>query len=347
MDTSFRTIHLRNGNTTKVSPQDYDALARHDWNENPGGYAISCRHGTPLHLLVLRRATGGRPLGMVGDHITRDRLDNRRINLRWVASGENARNRFIAPHVEPTHFAISPNVDQPLLGLAEAASLLGWDRRKLSVYRERGIIPEPIQTLASSPIWDTLAFRAFIERYRLECACYAACAIPSRLISEIPILRALHELPGDLPFGEALAIRGIVTPEQGQLLDSHLANPSPNAPLPAPPCSEEEYVGATEAAAILGWSRGKVSVYHGRGRMPKPAAELAAGPVWRLEDILRYQVEQVLGISVAALRQDRESTCRTYGLTTDQPIGAQLCAQGILSDGTAKWLDKQIGHLSE
>ena len=106
-------------------------------------------------------------------------------------------------------------------------------------------------------------------------------------------------------------------------------------------------VGATEAAAILGWSRGKVSVYHGRGLMPTPTAELAAGPVWQLEQILRYQIEQVLGISVDALRQDRESTCRTYGLTTDQPIGAQLCAQGILSDGTAKWLDKQIGHLSE
>lgn len=103
-------------------------------------------------------------------------------------------------------------------------------------------------------------------------------------------------------------------------------------------------VGVTEAAAILGWSRGKVSVYHGRGLMPTPTVELAAGPVWRLEDILRYQIEQVLGISVDGLRttEGHANTCRTYGFATDQPLGAQLCAQGLLSMGAAKWLDEQI-----
>ena len=105
-------------------------------------------------------------------------------------------------------------------------------------------------------------------------------------------------------------------------------------------------VGVSEVGAILGWDRRKVSVYHGRGLLPAPVAELKAGTVWRLRDILRYQIEQVLGTSVDALQQPegRASTCRTYGLSADEPIGAQLCAQGILSDGAAKWLDKEIGE---
>ena len=105
-------------------------------------------------------------------------------------------------------------------------------------------------------------------------------------------------------------------------------------------------VGVTEAAAVLGWDRRKLSVYHSRGLLPKPVARLAAGPVWCLDTILAYQIEQVLGVSVAALRQPegRASTCRTYGLTDDQPIGAQLLAQGLLSMGTAEWLDLQLAN---
>lgn len=39
-----------------------------------------------------------------------------------------------------------------LVGLAEAAGMLEWDKRKLSKYRERGVFPKPYQQLASGPI---------------------------------------------------------------------------------------------------------------------------------------------------------------------------------------------------
>lgn len=39
------------------------------------------------------------------------------------------------------------------VGLSEAADLLGWDKRKLSKYRERGVFPKPFQQFASGPIW--------------------------------------------------------------------------------------------------------------------------------------------------------------------------------------------------
>jgi len=41
----------------------------------------------------------------------------------------------------------------PLYGLAEAADMLGWDKRKLSVYVARGAFPEPAKRLASGPLW--------------------------------------------------------------------------------------------------------------------------------------------------------------------------------------------------
>lgn len=58
----------------------------------------------------------------------------------------------------------------PLAGLAEAAEILNWDKKKVGTYlkraRERGwpagSFPEPTQRLASGPIWTVTQ----IEEYR-------------------------------------------------------------------------------------------------------------------------------------------------------------------------------------
>jgi predicted DNA-binding transcriptional regulator AlpA len=50
----------------------------------------------------------------------------------------------------------------PLVGHKEAAEILGWSKQQLSVYLKRGKFPQPIQTLASGPIWT----RAQIEQYK-------------------------------------------------------------------------------------------------------------------------------------------------------------------------------------
>lgn len=50
----------------------------------------------------------------------------------------------------------------PLVGLSEAAEILGWSKQQLSVYIQRGKMPEPIQRLASGPIWTIKQ----IEEYR-------------------------------------------------------------------------------------------------------------------------------------------------------------------------------------
>lgn len=41
----------------------------------------------------------------------------------------------------------------PLAGLSEAADILGWSKQQVSVYLKRGQFPDPMQRLASGPIW--------------------------------------------------------------------------------------------------------------------------------------------------------------------------------------------------
>ena len=51
-----------------------------------------------------------------------------------------------------------------LVGVAEAAELLGWDRRRVSAYIVKGLFPEPLQELRCGPIW----LRETIETYKQD-----------------------------------------------------------------------------------------------------------------------------------------------------------------------------------
>jgi hypothetical protein len=57
-----------------------------------------------------------------------------------------------------------------LVGVAEAASLMGWDKRRVATYVKRGTFPEPLAELAGGRVWareDVMAFRdAFKARQR-------------------------------------------------------------------------------------------------------------------------------------------------------------------------------------
>jgi hypothetical protein len=56
-----------------------------------------------------------------------------------------------------------------LVGVAEAAQILGWDRRRVITYVDRGSFPSPVASLASGRVWrrdDVEAFARTIERRR-------------------------------------------------------------------------------------------------------------------------------------------------------------------------------------
>lgn len=56
-----------------------------------------------------------------------------------------------------------------LVGVAETADLLRWDKRRVITYINRGSFPEPLQSLAGGRIWaldDVVAFKEAFEARR-------------------------------------------------------------------------------------------------------------------------------------------------------------------------------------
>ena len=56
---------------------------------------------------------------------------------------------------------LTVEVVPPLAGVAEAAEIMGWDKRRVITYIDRGSFPEPITALASGRIW----LREDVEEY--------------------------------------------------------------------------------------------------------------------------------------------------------------------------------------
>ena len=59
-----------------------------------------------------------------------------------------------------------------LVGLKEAARILGWPTRKATTYRCRGLLPPPLVTLACGPVWwreDIEAYAAQVRAGKLKC----------------------------------------------------------------------------------------------------------------------------------------------------------------------------------
>lgn len=78
-----------------IDVEDAPLIESHRWWDNGHGYAIrSAYDGGRLYKLFMHRLILGLPHGdpRQGDHINRDRRDNRRANLRIVTPAENAQN---------------------------------------------------------------------------------------------------------------------------------------------------------------------------------------------------------------------------------------------------------------
>ena len=60
-----------------------------------------------------------------------------------------------------TRGALVIEVTPELVGVSEAAALLGWDRRRVATYVARGAFPEPVAALASGRVWRREDVEAF------------------------------------------------------------------------------------------------------------------------------------------------------------------------------------------
>lgn len=52
-------------------------------------------------------------------------------------------------------------VEPDLVGVAEAAAILGWDRRRVATYASRGAFPDPLAALSSGRVWRREDVEAF------------------------------------------------------------------------------------------------------------------------------------------------------------------------------------------
>src|SRR5947209_5570446 len=88
-----QSIALANGRgETLVDAEDYPALSQHRW-QLQNGYAFRAfrtngqKDGLYLHRALLRP-----PSGLTVDHVNRDKLDNRRANLRLATRSQQRQN---------------------------------------------------------------------------------------------------------------------------------------------------------------------------------------------------------------------------------------------------------------
>lgn len=84
-------IPLTKGRVAIVDDIDYDTLSQFSWQYHSGGYATT-RHPISKKIEYMHRLIMSPEEGMDVDHINRDRLDNRRSNLRVCTRKENLLN---------------------------------------------------------------------------------------------------------------------------------------------------------------------------------------------------------------------------------------------------------------
>lgn len=95
---SFRRIELTRGKYAILDPEDFESLNQYRWHCTNFGYAR--RTGSKRSEKGRKRVAIGMhnvvfpvPEGMTVDHINRNRLDNRKANLRAATREENTWNR--------------------------------------------------------------------------------------------------------------------------------------------------------------------------------------------------------------------------------------------------------------
>lgn len=78
---------IHGGTAALVDADMVAELSKHSWRLHSNGYAVAGAKNIRMHRLVLSA-----PAGVAVDHINRDRLDNRRANLRLATASENQAN---------------------------------------------------------------------------------------------------------------------------------------------------------------------------------------------------------------------------------------------------------------
>lgn len=91
----MRKIVLTNGGFALVDDEDYEHIYRHKWRRDRDGYAVRTApvdYGPKT--ILMHRLILDAPRSSSVDHVSGDRLDNRRSNLRLATNAQNSMNRL-------------------------------------------------------------------------------------------------------------------------------------------------------------------------------------------------------------------------------------------------------------
>lgn len=87
-------IPLTKGAVAIVDEEDYELVSQYKWHLNSMGYAVwRGKVDGKKKTIRMHRLINNTPDGKYTDHINRNRLDNRRSNLRTVTQKENMQNK--------------------------------------------------------------------------------------------------------------------------------------------------------------------------------------------------------------------------------------------------------------
>jgi len=91
-----KRIGLSRGASAVVDADDYEYLAQFNWHLSDQGYALGTINKKRVRM---HRIVNDTPDGFETDHINRNKLDNRRSNLRTATRSENTLNKaVVSPH---------------------------------------------------------------------------------------------------------------------------------------------------------------------------------------------------------------------------------------------------------
>lgn len=86
----INTLLLSKNQKATIDPEDYEYLSQWKWYVSHYGYAVTNWQGRKIYMHRLLMET---PEGLHTDHINRDKLDNRKSNLRICENSQNVANR--------------------------------------------------------------------------------------------------------------------------------------------------------------------------------------------------------------------------------------------------------------
>lgn len=90
-------------------------------------------------------------------------VDGRTVRASTRARCIAAVRRVVGPRAQ-----LTLEVEPTLVGVAEAAAALGWDRRRVITYVDRGAFPEPVARLACGQVWRREDIEAFARTRRTQ-----------------------------------------------------------------------------------------------------------------------------------------------------------------------------------